>query len=190
MIRRSNVILAAFILALGICAFPALAQMHGGGGGRGPGGARTMPGGGPGSMPGGNPGTMPGGNHGSMGEAGPSSHSGAGGAMGTRPEAASGKTMSDLLTQNNKLASQINNLTGMDAQTACSGFKNLGQCVSAAHASKNLGIDFGTLKGKVTGPDAKNLGNAIHGLNPNVNAKSEAKKAQKQAHTDLRQPTS
>jgi erythromycin esterase-like protein len=98
--------------------------------------------------------------------------------------------MSDLLTQNTKLASKINDLTGMDAQTACAGFKNLGQCVAAAHVSKNLGIGFDTLKGKVTGPDAENLGKAIHGLNPKVNAKSEAKKAQKQAHADLKHSNS
>lgn len=98
--------------------------------------------------------------------------------------------MSDLLTQNTKLSSKIGDLTGTSAQTACAGFKNLGQCIAAAHVSKNLGIDFNTLKGKVTGPDSENLGKAIHGLNPNVDAKAEAKKAEKQAHDDLKESNS
>jgi hypothetical protein len=96
------------------------------------------------------------------------------------------RSVNDLLTQNTKLASQISDLTGKDAQQACSGFKNLGQCVAAAHVSKNLGIDFTTLKGKVTGSGSENLGKAVHDLNPNVDAKAEAKKGQQQAHSDMK----
>jgi hypothetical protein len=98
--------------------------------------------------------------------------------------------VSELLTQNTKLASKISKLTGMDAQHACSGFKNLGQCVAAAHVSKNLGIDFSTLKGKVTGSGAESLGQAIHQLDPNVDAKAEAKKGKKQADDDLKESSS
>jgi hypothetical protein len=98
--------------------------------------------------------------------------------------------MSDLLAQNTKLSSKIGGLTGTSAQTACAGFKNLGQCVAAAHVSKNLGIDFNTLKGKVTGTGSDSLGKAIHDLNPNVDAKAEAKKAEKQAHNDLKESNS
>lgn len=107
----------------------------------------------------------------------------------TKPEAggpSSGKTVNDLLKQNTKLSSQIGSLTGMTAQDACSGFKNLGECVAAAHVSKNLGIDFNTLKGKVTGPNSGSLGQAIHEFNPTVDAKAEANKARKQAKEDMK----
>jgi hypothetical protein len=97
-----------------------------------------------------------------------------------------GRSTSELLTNNTKLASQVHDLTGTDAQQACSGFKNLGECVSAAHASKNLGIEFNALKAKMTGADAQDLGDAIHDLKPDTEASSEAHKANKQAHDDLK----
>lgn len=182
MIKRSTILLAVLVLALGISVLPAFAQGRSGGG-RGMGGPPSGMGGSPSGM---------GAGHDPLGTSGPSSHPGPGSTAGpgSEPTTTGRRTMSDLLTQNTKLASKINDLTGMDAQTACAGFKNLGQCVAAAHVSKNLGIGFDTLKGKVTGPDAENLGKAIHGLNPNVSAKAEAKKAQKQAHADLKQSSS
>lgn len=98
-----------------------------------------------------------------------------------------GKTMSDLLTQNTKLSSKIQTLTGKDPQVACEGFKNLGECVAAAHVANNVsGITFDDLRSRMTGTDAKSLGNAIHELNTNVDASAEAKKAKKQAHEDLK----
>jgi len=116
------------------------------------------------------------------------------GEKGGKPESgepSSGKkTVSDLLNQNTKLASKIGKLTGMDAQKACAGFRNLGQCVAAAHVAHNLGIGFNTLKAKVTGTNAVSLGRAIHDLNPNVNAKAEAKKAQREADEDIKGPRS
>jgi hypothetical protein len=42
-----------------------------------------------------------------------------------------------------KLSGKIQTLTGQDAQTACSGFKNIGQSVAAAHVAKNLDIPGG-----------------------------------------------
>src|SRR2546422_6295105 len=36
---------------------------------------------------------------------------------------------SDVLSHNTAIAGKIQTLTGQDAKTACSGFKNLGQCV-------------------------------------------------------------
>ena len=95
----------------------------------------------------------------------------------------------DVLSHNTAVAEKVGNLTGEDAQTACSGFKNLGQCVAAAHVAKNLDIPggFDALKARMTGPNALSLGKAIQGLNPDVNAKAEAKKANKQANSDLSQ---
>ena len=93
----------------------------------------------------------------------------------------------DVLSHNTAIADKIKALTGKDdAQTACGGFKNLGQCVAALHVSKNLGLSFSDLQGKMTGSNSESLGKAIEGLGgPNVNAKSEAKKANKQANEDL-----
>ncbi len=78
-------------------------------------------------------------------------------------------------------------MTGQDAQTACSGFKNIGQCVAAAHVAKNLDIPggFDALRAKITGTGAVSLGKAIKELAPNADAKAEAKKANKQASDDL-----
>ena len=97
-----------------------------------------------------------------------------------------GRSTSELLTNNTKLASQVHALTGTDAQQACSGFKNLGECVSAAHASNNLGIEFDALKAKMTGENSQDLGDAIHDLKPGSKASTEAHKANRQAQDDLK----
>jgi hypothetical protein len=101
---------------------------------------------------------------------------------------ASGKTASDLLTQNTKLSGNLQKLLpqGTTAQDACSGFKNLGQCVAAIHVSHNLDIPFADLKARTTGSGSVSLGKAIEQLKPGTNAKGETKKAQKQANADLR----
>lgn len=99
---------------------------------------------------------------------------------------------SDVLNHNTAIAGKIKTLTGEDAQTACNGFKNLGQCVAAAHVAKNLNIPggFNALKAKITGTGAVNLGKAIEELAPSANAKSESKKANKQTSDDLKETSS
>jgi hypothetical protein len=99
---------------------------------------------------------------------------------------------SDVLSHNTAIGSKIKSLTGEDAQTACSGFKNLGQCVAAAHVAKNLNIPggFDALKAKITGSGAMSLGKAIANLAPSANAKAEAKKANKQASNDMKEASS
>ena len=94
---------------------------------------------------------------------------------------------SDVLSHNPAIGGKIQTLTGQDAQTACSGFKNIGQCVAAAHVAKNLDFPggFDAIKAKMTGSGAVSLGKAIEEIAPNANAKSEAKKANKQASNDL-----
>jgi hypothetical protein len=75
---------------------------------------------------------------------------------------------------------------GGNLQSACGAFKNLGQCIAAMHVSKNLGIPFSELEGKMTGSGSESLGKAIQDLGgANVNAKAEAKKGTKQANADL-----
>jgi hypothetical protein len=97
------------------------------------------------------------------------------------------KTVSQLLTQNTKLASKLQSLLppGTDLQTAAAGFKNLGQFVAAVHVSKNLGIPFDQLKAAMIGPPKESLGKAIQQLQPSANAKAAVKTANKQADQDL-----
>ena len=104
------------------------------------------------------------------------------------------RTMDQKLTSNTKLAGKIKDLTGMDAEAACSGFKNLGQCVAAAHVSKNLGLTFTDLKDKMlalnadgtanTSAKPMSLGKAIQALDPQADSKTEVKKANQQAGSD------
>ena len=107
-------------------------------------------------------------------------------------------TVGDRLAKNTHLASHLQGLfpPGTDLQQASSGFKNLGQFVAAAHVSKNLGIPFDQLKEKMTGISTTSttsagdspvsLGKAIQQLRPQVDAKSEVKKADLQAKDDIK----
>ena len=163
--KRSTIVAAVLVLALCVGGLPAFAQ--GRGGCRGPGG----------------PPSTPGATRGPSGTPGPSAHPGSDPTTGKR-------TVSDLLTQNTKLASKIHDLTGMDAKDACSGFKNLGQCVAAAHVAHNLGgtCTFTNLRSATTtGSPPETLGQAIHGCNPHVDPKAEAKKGKKQADDDMKE---
>ena len=98
----------------------------------------------------------------------------------------------DVLSHNKTIAGKIKALTGEDATTVCNGFKNLGQCVAAAHVAKNLDIPggFDALRAKMTGSGPVSLGKAIQELSPNADAKAEAKKANKQASDDMREASS
>ena len=97
----------------------------------------------------------------------------------------------DVLNHNTVIAGKIKTLTGQEASTACGGFKNLGQCVAAAHVAKNLNIPggFNALKAKMTGTGSVSLGKAIEQLAPSANAKAESKKANKQAEQDIQEST-
>ncbi len=112
---------------------------------------------------------------------------------------AHGKTMDEILSKDTRLSGKIQSLTGMPAKQACSGFKNLGQCVAAAHVSKNLGISFGCLKSDVTGQASQgtscptgtgtksmSLGKAIQTLDPRADQKAESEKGESQATKDLK----
>ncbi len=129
----------------------------------------------------GGPGAM-GAGHGMSGSSMGSAHDQAGSSQSN-----SRRTPSDILTQNTKLSSNLQKLLpkGITAQDACSGFKNLGQCVAAIHVSHNLDIPFADLKSKMTGTGSESLGKAIKDLKPAADAKGESKKAQKQANQDM-----
>lgn len=78
------------------------------------------------------------------------------------------------------------NVPGGNVRTACSEFKNLGQCVAAMHDAKNLSLNFSDLQSKITGANSVSLGKVIQQLGgSDVNAKSETKKANKLASQDL-----
>jgi hypothetical protein len=108
------------------------------------------------------------------------------------------QSLTQKLTDNTKLADKISKLTGMSATSACQGFKNLGQCVAAAHVAKNLNIPggFTALKDTMLGisPNGTStatskpmsLGKAIQALDPSASAKAEIGKAKKQADQDIK----
>ncbi len=108
------------------------------------------------------------------------------------------RSMTQKLTDNTKLADKISKLTGMSATSACQGFKNLGQCVAAAHVAKNLDIPggFTALKDKMLGisptgtstatSKPMSLGKAIQVLDPSARVKTETKKAKQQADRDVK----
>ena len=99
-----------------------------------------------------------------------------------------GSSPTQLLNQNTKLATNLQKLlpSGMSAQQACTGFRNLGSCVAAVHIAHNLKIPFADLKPKVTGSGALTLGKAIHALRPDADAKRETRKAEDETRDDLR----
>lgn len=84
---------------------------------------------------------------------------------------------------------------------ACAGFKTLNDCVAALHVSHNLSIKFNCLKWDVTGAKpagdvkscaaptrdkAMDLYKAISVLKPDVNARTEAKNAEKRAREEIK----
>jgi hypothetical protein len=120
------------------------------------------------------------------------SHGGATGGAASAHNDISHSSPSDVLSHNTAIVAKIKGLTGKDAESACSGFKNLGQCVAAAHVAKNLDIPggFDALKAKMTGSGSVSLGKAIKELAPDADAKAEAKKANKQTSDDLNESAS
>jgi hypothetical protein len=109
-------------------------------------------------------------------------------------------TIDSILSKNPAIGDKIQSLTGQPASQACTGFKNLGQCVAAAHVSKNLGITFDCLRADMTGAapqsssncpantgnKSMSLGKAIQTLDPKADQKNESKKGQSQASADLK----
>ena len=108
-------------------------------------------------------------------------------------------TVDGILSKNPAIGGKIQTLTGMPASQACTGFKNLGQCVAAAHVSKNLGISFDCLKSDMTGTapqgtscpagtgtKSMSLGKAIQTLDPQADHKGESKKGETEAQQDMK----
>jgi len=164
--KHHTFVLAA---AVALCCAPAFAQ-HGGGRPAGVGPGSTGAPAGVGSQAGGRP-TDPG--SAGMG------HSGI--ASGSPTSVLNNSHVTTALT--NALTKSGVTIPGGNLQKACDGFKNLGQCIAALHVAKNLNLTFSDLQTKM---GSESLGKAIQDLGgPNANAKSEAKKANKQASQDL-----
>jgi hypothetical protein len=137
---------------------------------------------------------------GSMGHnTGASDHGNAGSTKATNSGSTHQPSVNDILTKNPAIGGKIQTLTGMSASQACTGFKNLGQCVAAAHVSKNLGISFDCLKSDMTGTapqstscpagtgtKSMSLGKAIQTLDPQADHKAESKKGETQAQQDMK----
>lgn len=85
---------------------------------------------------------------------------------------------------NTRLASLVP--AGMSTEDACNGFKDMKDCSATLHAAQNLNIPFADLKGKVTGGES--LSSAIHSLKPQADARTEVRKAEKQASEDVSGP--
>jgi len=129
------------------------------------------------------------------------------------PQGASSSSPREVLTRNTKLDStlttnlQSKNLlsAGTNLQSACSGFRNLGQCVAAIHVSHNLNLSFACLKADMTGQvpatgsncptvagstSKMSLGKSIQALDPKANASEEVKTGTKQADSDIKEAES
>jgi len=158
---------------------------------------------------GGGPGLSHGHSADSHGAMNPSS-SGSQGAASSSPQ--------EVLTRNTKLNStlttklQSKNLlpAGTDLKSACSGFRNLGQCVAAIHVRHNLDIPFACMKADMTGQASAtasncptvarstsklslgklSLGKSIQALAPSANANEEVKVGTKQADSDIKEAES
>ena len=172
--KRSSVFLMAFalVLYLGIPAFAQHGRAFSGGVGGGIGGRPSTPG------------EVGRGHSGSEIES-PTEQRSKGEVSKDNTSSTGKKTTSDLLNQNTKLSSNLQGLlpTGTNLQDAAKGFDHLGQFVAAVHVSHNLGIPFDQLKTKMMNGDS--LGQAIHELKPNVDAKKETIKANQQALEDM-----
>jgi|SRR5581483_4854875 len=130
--------------------------------------------------------------HTGMGHSGTSTSSHTQSGSKTQTQSQTASSPKQLSNPNSKLSSNLQKLlpAGTTPQQACSGFKNLGQCVAAIHVSHNLGIQFADLKSKLTGSNSESLGKAIQALKPSSNSTAEKKKAEKQAQDDINESES
>jgi len=135
----------------------------------------------------------------SMGHSSMSSTHGASSTGSSHATTSQKPTVNDILAKNPAIGSKITALTGASsASDACSGFKNLGQCVAAAHVAKNInGGNFYCLRQAMTGTAAPtgttcsttgsmSLGKAIQTLYPQANASSQSNQGESQAKQDLK----
>ena len=109
-----------------------------------------------------------------------------------KPQRAVGTTgrltpVQQTLRRDPQLASRISQRlpAKIDVTWASSGFRNLGQFVSAVTASSNLEIPFVTLKARML-DEGMSLGQAIRELRPSADHRKEARRAEQDARTLVR----
>jgi hypothetical protein len=92
-----------------------------------------------------------------------------------------------VLDHNSRLDARLQTLVpaGSTPQQACQGFGELGGCIAALHVASNLHVPFDDLKSRMTATDPSSLGEAIHALRPDVDARHAQHEAEKQARRDL-----
>jgi hypothetical protein len=106
-----------------------------------------------------------------------------------KPDTTGRPAIGDQLTRDQGLATRLQKLfpAGTDLVDASKDFRNLGQFVAAAHvADNNPNFTFDELKAKMLDGDGMSLGDAIHALDPNADATTEAQTAESQADGDLK----
>src|SRR5713101_4761575 len=115
------------------------------------------------------------------------------------------KSASSQLTNNEHLDKALTKALGNlvppgGLSTACTGYSNLGRCISAIHVANNRKLDFFCLRRAMTGEALPStdttpcsatqtnlkLGPAIQTLDPNADPGVEAAKGVKQANTDIK----
>src|SRR5205085_1302658 len=126
----------------------------------------------------------------SPGAAAPSIHSNssasAEGGHASASPATSPRSPSSVLSRNSNVSEALTKAlakSGINVtvlKSTCGSFKNLGQCIAALHINhKFASCTLADLS------SAKSLGAGIQGCSPQANAKSESKKAMKQAKQDI-----
>jgi hypothetical protein len=128
------------------------------------------------------------------------------GSASTNAAPTSTQKIRDVLAKNPVIGKKIMDLTNDSngAADACQGFKNIGQCIAAAHVSKNIpGLNFYCMRYAITGtalppnsgincnlsPTFKpgvSLGRAIQTFEPQADTKTETKKATTETQQDLK----
>ena len=127
------------------------------------------------------------------------------GSASTNAPPTSTQKISNVLSKNPAIGQKIMDLThAQSASDACTGFKNIGQCIATAHVSSNIsGLNFYCMRLAMTGtalPPNSNiscnlpstfksgvsLGKAIQTFDPHADTKTETKKATTETQQDLK----
>jgi hypothetical protein len=128
------------------------------------------------------------------------------GKSSTNAPPTSSQKISDVLSKNPAIGDKIMALTGdsTGAADACTGFRNIGQCIAAAHVSKNVsGLNFYCMRLAMTGTalpanstitcnlpanfkPGVSLGKAIQTFDPQADSTTETKKAKTETQQDLK----
>ncbi len=102
-------------------------------------------------------------------------------------KATANPTVSQRIAADATLSARLQPLlpAGTTVEAAAQGFRNEGQFCAAVHVSKNLGISLADLKTQLMGEAHDNLGQAIHNLKSDVDARAEALRAESEGKVDV-----